>query len=124
MAGRSCLESAPDGDQFLRIHTYLTQKMDANTAQNIVLNSVGTDKDPLTELKARTNFGRPDFPRLLCGMRDGLLDRTYMNGLESTLKTDVGVYFCGPNVAARDIKKACKEATCQEVNFKFWKEHF
>ncbi|KAJ8114575.1 hypothetical protein OPT61_g3584 [Boeremia exigua] len=113
-----------DGDQFLRIHTYLTQKMDANTAQNIVLNSVGTDKDPLTELKSRTNFGRPDFPRLLCGMRDGLLDRTYMNGLESTLRTDVGVYFCGPNVAARDIKKACKQATCQEVNFKFWKEHF
>jgi NADPH oxidase len=47
-----------------------------------------------------------------------------MNGLESTLRTEVGVYFCGPNVAARDIKKACKMATCQEVNFKFWKEHF
>jgi NADPH oxidase len=98
--------------------------MDVNTAQNIVLNSVGTDKDPLTELKSRTNFGRPDFQRLLCGMRDGILDRTYMNGLESTLRTKVGVYFCGPNVAARDIKKACKQATCQEVNFEFWKEHF
>jgi NADPH oxidase len=98
--------------------------MDVNTAQNIVLNSVGTDKDPLTELKSRTNFGRPDFPRLLCGMRDGILDRTYMNGLESTLRTEVGVYFCGPSVAARDISNACKQAKCQEVNFKFWKEHF
>ncbi|OCL08822.1 hypothetical protein AOQ84DRAFT_33283 [Glonium stellatum] len=113
-----------EGADFLRIHTYLTQKVDVNTANNIVLNSVGTDKDPLTELKSRTNFGRPDFDKLLCGMRNGIMDRSYMSGLESSLRTDVGVYFCGPNVAARDIKKACKKATCQEVNFKFWKEHF
>ncbi|KAF2493788.1 hypothetical protein BU16DRAFT_550770 [Lophium mytilinum] len=113
-----------EGADFLRIHTYLTQRMDVNTANNIVLNSVGTDKDPLTELSSRTNFGRPNFSRLLTGMRDGIMDRSYMNGLESSLRTDVGVYFCGPSVAARDIKKACKTATCQEVNFKFWKEHF
>ncbi|KAJ9646477.1 hypothetical protein H2201_001434 [Coniosporium apollinis] len=113
-----------DGADFLRIHTYLTQRMDVNTANNIVLNSVGTDKDPLTELRSRTNFGRPDFNKLLCGMRDGIMNRTYMSGLESSLKTDVGVYFCGPSVAARDIKKACKAATSREVNFKFWKEHF
>lgn len=121
---QSMNEPGADGADFLRIHTYLTQRVDVNTANNIVLNSVGTDKDPLTELKSRTNFGRPDFSKLLCGMRDGIMDRSYMSGLESSLRTDVGVYFCGPNVAARDIKKACKKATCQEVNFKFWKEHF
>ncbi|KAF2839279.1 NADPH oxidase [Patellaria atrata CBS 101060] len=114
----------PDGQDFLRIHTYLTQKVDVNTANNIVLNSVGTDKDPLTELKSRTNFGRPDFNRVLTTMRDGIIDRTYMSGLESSLRTEVGVYFCGPSLAARDIKKACKTSTCQEVKFKFWKEHF
>lgn len=111
-------------EDFLRIHTYLTQKVDVDTANNIVLNSVGTDKDPLTELKSRTNFGRPDFGKLLCGMRDGILTRSYMGGLESSLRTDVGVYFCGPSVAARDIKKACKTATCPDVRFRFWKEHF
>ncbi|OCK88755.1 uncharacterized protein K441DRAFT_586965 [Cenococcum geophilum 1.58] len=124
LEAQSMGEPSADGADFLRIHTYLTQRVDVNTANNIVLNSVGTDKDPLTELKSRTNFGRPDFARLLCGMRDGIMDRSYMSGLESSLRTDVGVYFCGPNVAARDIKKACKKATCQEVNFKFWKEHF
>ncbi|KFY14694.1 hypothetical protein V492_02452 [Pseudogymnoascus sp. VKM F-4246] len=112
------------GTEFLRIHTYLTQRLDADTAQNIVLNSVGSDVDPLTELKTRTNFGRPDFHRLLTGMREGILDRTYMNGLEGTMRTDVGVYFCGPSVAARSIKKACKEVTTPDVNFSFWKEHF
>ncbi|KAF2454760.1 FAD-binding domain-containing protein [Lineolata rhizophorae] len=112
------------GEDFLRIHTYLTQRVDVDTANNIVLNSVGTDKDPLTELKSRTNFGRPDFSRLLAALRDGIINRSYIGGLEGSLRTDVGVYFCGPNVAARDIKKACKASTCQEVNFKFWKEHF
>ncbi|KAH8819125.1 FAD-binding domain-containing protein [Xylogone sp. PMI_703] len=113
-----------DGTEFLRIHTYLTQKLDADTAQNIVLNSVGAAVDPLTELKSRTNFGRPDFSRLFIGMREGILDRTYLSGLEGTMRTNVGVYFCGPNTAARDIRKACKAATTREVNFSFWKEHF
>lgn len=113
-----------NGNEFLRIHTYLTQKLDIDTTQNIVLNSVGADVDPLTELKSRTNFGRPDFHKLFTGMREGILDRTYLGGLEGDMKTNVGVYFCGPNVAAREIKKACKAATSREVNFSFWKEHF
>lgn len=111
--------------EFLRIHTYLTQRMDADTAQNIVLNSVGTDKDPLTELSSRTNFGRPDFNRLFVAMREGILDQKYIAGIQSRKgAADVGVYFCGPNVAARNIKKACKQATVPGVKFKFWKEHF
>ncbi|KXL49406.1 hypothetical protein M433DRAFT_65104 [Acidomyces richmondensis BFW] len=112
--------------EFLRIHTYLTQKMDIDTAQNIVLNSVGTDKDPLTELSSRTNFGRPDFNRLLVAMREGILNQSYIPGLArgGKHKTEVGVYFCGPNLGARDVRRACKEATVGEVKFKFWKEHF
>ncbi|CAG8958952.1 hypothetical protein HYFRA_00012949 [Hymenoscyphus fraxineus] len=112
------------GTEFLKIHTYLTQKLDSNTVNNIILNSVGSAVDPLTELKSRTNFGRPDFGRILETMREGILDRTYLNGLEGSVRTNVGVYFCGPNVAAREIKKACKKASVPEVNFSFWKEHF
>jgi len=113
-----------NGIEFLRIHTYLTQRMTANDAQNIVLNSVGSDHDPLTELKSRTNFGRPNFSKIFTDMREGILDRTYLRGTEGNMRTKVGVYFCGPNVAARDIKKACKEVTVREVKFSFWKEHF
>ncbi|KAJ1327895.1 NADPH oxidase 1 [Microdochium nivale] len=113
-----------NGVEFLKIHTFLTQKLDMDTQQNIVLNSVGADHDPLTELKSRTNFGRPNFGRIFEGMRDGILDRTYINGLEGSMTTTVGVYFCGPSAAARDIKKATKQASTKEVNFRFWKEHF
>ena len=113
-----------NGIEFLKIHTYLTQKLDMDTTQNIVLNSVGADYDPLTELKARTNFGRPNFKKLFMSMRDGIMDRTYLNGLEGSMKTTVGVYFCGPSAAARDIKKAAQSANSREVQFRFWKEHF
>jgi len=118
--------SAPDGsgDEFLRIHTYLTQKVDVDTANNIVLNSVGTDKDPLTELKSRTNFGRPDFNKLLVAMRDSIVRGDYIKGLEHNRKTKVGVYFCGPSTAARGMQKACQNASSGQVKFKFWKEHF
>lgn len=114
------------GVEFLRIHTYLTQRMDVDSAQNIVLNSVGQAKDPLTELNSRTNFGRPDFRRLLGGMADGIVKGSYSLGAgrPAGRKTEVGVYFCGPNAAARDIRTACKGATTRDVRFRFWKEHF
>ncbi|KAL9053689.1 MAG: hypothetical protein Q9162_004640 [Coniocarpon cinnabarinum] len=125
-------------EEFLKIHTYLTAKVDADTAQNIVLNSVGTDKDPLTELSTRTNFGRPDFQKLFLGMREGILDGRYLGervdgvgeGKRGKImerghgKTNVGVYFCGPNHAARDMRRACREADGGQVRFRFWKEHF
>jgi NADPH oxidase len=134
------LESATyQGEDFLRIHTYLTKRLDIDTAQNIMLNSVGVDRDPLTELRTRTNFGRPDFKRLFTGLRDGIQKGTYMPNLDrydtellasggkhskkGALST-VGVYFCGPSPAAREIKSACKSATSDDVKFSFWKEHF
>jgi len=112
------------GDDFLRIHTYLTKEMDADTANNIILNSIGMEKDPLTELRTRTNFGRPNFVKLFTGLRNGIIAGTYMPGFEHHTHVDVGVYFCGPNIAARDIKKGCVAAHCRDVKFKFWKEHY
>lgn len=116
--------SADGSTEFLRIHTYLTQRLDADTAANIYLNSVGQALDPLTELRSRTNFGRPDFKRLFTAMRHGLLDQTYMSGLQTSSSTEIGVYFCGPNTAARQIDDAARAASTKDVRFKFWKEHF
>jgi NADPH oxidase len=110
--------------EFLRIHTYLTQRLDDDTAANIYLNSVGQDVDPLTELKSRTNFGRPDFKSLFTAMRDGLQDGTYMPGLYAEFATQIGVYFCGPNAAARQIREAAMASVTKDIRFKFWKEHF
>ena len=112
--------------EFLRIHTYLTQRMDVDTQTNIILNSVGANTDPLTELRSRTNFGRPNFGRLFGAISDGITSGEYTRGLglDGNTKNTVGVYFCGPNVAARDIKRSCKHVSTRDVRFRFWKEHF
>lgn len=114
-----------EATDFLRIHTYLTQKVDVDTANNIVLNSVGTNRDPLTELNSRTNFGRPDFNKLFIAMQESIVRGEYIRGLgRDQGKTEVGVYLCGPNVAARNISRACHDASKGTVKFRFWKEHF
>lgn len=120
---------AVGGPEFLRIHTYLTQRVDANTAANIYLNTVGNAVDPLTELRTKTQYGRPDFKRLFGAMRDGLMDQTYLDvgqegSITAQMKATVGVYFCGPSAAAREIKTACKATSNDLVKFRFWKEHF
>ncbi|RMZ78379.1 hypothetical protein DV738_g3941, partial [Chaetothyriales sp. CBS 135597] len=116
------------GPDFLRIHTYLTQNVDMNTAANIYLNTVGSQLDPLTELRTKTQYGRPDFSRLFGAMRDGLMDQSYLRlgdaSVTAATKSTVGVYFCGPSAAARGIKKVCSEMSNDIVKFKFWKEHF
>lgn len=125
LEAQSAEAAAYEGNaEFLKIHTYLTQKLDTDTAANIYLNSVGQALDPLTELRSRTNFGRPDFRRLFVAMRNGLRDQSYMSGLQGGSATKVGVYFCGPNAAARSIGDAAREASTKDVRFKFWKEHF
>ena len=121
--------------EFLRIHTYLTQRFDANDMANVFINSVEAEKDPLTQLSARTNFGRPDFTKLFTAMKDGIRDGSYLGGAlpggekgerdsQRRKKADVGVYFCGPNTAAKQIRGACKVVTSSDVTFSFWKEHF
>lgn len=87
------------GRGLVRIHTYLTQKLGSDSTQNIVLNSAAV-RDPLTELRARTNFGRPDFDRLLSAVRDDALDG--IHGGEG-VKTDVGVFFCGKKTQLKTI---------------------
>jgi len=118
------LGTGPQGQDFLRIHVYLTAKLDTDTANNLMLNSVGQEKDPLTELSSRTNYGRPQWNKLMNAMRDGILDRSYITGMESSLQTRIGVFYCGPSTAARQIKKAAQDASCQDVKFSFFKEHF
>ncbi|KAL2814571.1 ferric reductase NAD binding domain-containing protein [Aspergillus cavernicola] len=125
LEAQSATDAAYEGiTEFLRIHIYLTQRLDQDTTTNIYLNSVGRELDPLTELKSRTNFGRPDFNRLFTAMRTGLQDQSYIAGLHTHSKTDIGVYFCGPNIAARQIKAAATASSTSDVRFKFWKEHF
>lgn len=103
--------------QFLRVHNYLTAKLDESTVQNIIINDTGAILDPLTGLKSRTHYGRPNWKAIFAGMRDGIERGTYIRGLAG-MQSKVGVYFCGPSVLAKQLKRECQEASSEFVKCK------
>ncbi|KAH9082003.1 NADPH oxidase [Lactarius deliciosus] len=104
------VEAAQADPNFLRINIYLTQKI--------------AEYDPLTLLRSRTMFGRPDWKSIYGRMRQAIESGQYIPGTHSQLKTTVGTYFCGPTPIARAIKEATLENSSAAVNFTFAKEHF
>lgn len=101
-------------EPFLRVHNYLTAKLDASTVQNIMINDAGAMEDAVTGLKSRTQYGRPNWKAILSDMREGIERGTYIRGLAGT-QSRVGVYFCGPSLLAKSLKKECQEASSEFV---------
>lgn len=58
---------------------------------NIAVNDAGADYDPLTLLRSRTMFGRPDWKSIYSQMRQAIESGQYLPGATSQLKTKVGV---------------------------------
>lgn len=76
---------------FLRINIYLTQKISEDMLWNIAVNDAGAEYDPLTLLRSRTMFGRPDWKAIYQRMRMAIETGQYLPGTNSQLKTKVGV---------------------------------
>jgi len=81
---------------FLRINIYLTQKIGEDMLWNIAVNDAGADYDPLTLLRTRTMFGRPDWDSIYSRMKSAIEGGNYLPGSKSQLKTKVCVrlLFC------------------------------
>ncbi|KZT30635.1 NADPH oxidase [Neolentinus lepideus HHB14362 ss-1] len=118
------VEAAQADPNFLRINIYLTQKISEDMLWNIAVNDAGAEYDPLTLLRTRTMFGRPDWKGIYGRMKQAIEAGQYLPGTNSQLKTKVGTYFCGPGVLAKAIKEATVEASSSVVEFSFAKEHF
>ncbi|KAE9408170.1 NADPH oxidase [Gymnopus androsaceus JB14] len=118
------VEAAQADPNFLRINIYLTQKIGEDMLWNIAVNDAGAEYDPLTLLRTRTMFGRPDWMSIYGQMRQAVESGQYIPGSKSQLKTKVGTYFCGPSVLAKAIKEATVHHTSANVDFSFAKEHF
>lgn len=76
---------------FLRINIYLTQKIGEDMLWNIAINDAGADYDPLTLLRTRTMFGRPDWDSIYSRMKSAIEGGNYLPGSKSQLKTKVCV---------------------------------
>ena len=107
---------------------------------NIVINDGGAEYDPLTLLRTRTMFGRPDWKSIYRRIRETIEMGQYLPDRPTRLKTKVGVssssssvpcaihfpsslqtYFCGPGVLAKAIKEAISQHSCKNVEFTFAK---
>jgi len=86
---------AQDMDNHIEIHTYLTAKIKADDANNIMINDVNSDKDAITGLRAPTNFGRPNWDMVFKSIR-----KIHSPG-------EAGVFFCGPKVLGSQLHIKC-----------------
>jgi NADPH oxidase len=118
------VEAAQADPNFLRINIYLTQKIGEDMLWNIAVNDAGAAYDPLTLLRSRTMFGRPDWKSIYGGIKRAIESGQYLPGSNSQLRTRVGTYYCGPSAAAKAIQTVCREESNASVNFTFAKEHF
>ncbi|EJU01055.1 hypothetical protein DACRYDRAFT_22860 [Dacryopinax primogenitus] len=118
------IEAAQTDPNFLRINIYITQKVSEDTLYNIAVNDAGAAYDPLTLLRSRTMFGRPDWPSIFSNLRMALEGGQYLPGRESTLKTRIGTYYCGPSAIAKALKSATSAQNTKSLKFTFAKEHF
>ena len=121
----SDLEAAQTDPNFLRINIYLTQRVCEDMLWNIAINDTGLVYDPLTLLRSRTMFGRPNWTTIFAQIKGAIESGLYLTGNESPQstpsKTSIGTYFCGPGALAKVIKAATQEATTDTVRFTFVK---
>ncbi|KZV75118.1 NADPH oxidase A [Peniophora sp. CONT] len=119
------VEAAQTDPNFLRINIYLTQKIDEDMMWNIAVNDAGSAYDPLTLLRTRTLFGRPDFPNIYQRLRMSIEAGQYLPGAgTASMRTNVGTYFCGPTPLGKAVRSACLANNSDAVSFHFAKEHF
>jgi hypothetical protein len=68
-----------DTQNRIEINIYLTGKIKDDDMTNIIVSDVGAEKDAITNLRAPTHFGRPNW------------DRVFTSIVEKHPETDVGV---------------------------------
>ncbi|KAI1122341.1 ferric reductase NAD binding domain-containing protein [Nemania abortiva] len=103
---------AQDVDGRIEIHTYLTAKIKADDATNIMINDANADKDAITGLRSPTNFGRPNWDMIFRGIR------------KLHAPAEAGVFFCGPKGLGSSLHVFCNKYSEPGFSFVWGKENF
>lgn len=101
-----------DMDCHIEILTYLTAKIQADDATNIMINDAHADVDAVTGLRSPTNFGRPNWDAVFRGVRR--LHRP----------VTAGVFYCGPEALGRKLQYKCNVHSGEGCRFVWRKENF
>lgn len=115
----SKLEAHKDAKDHLEINTFLTGALAQHDIRSILLwyglqqEYASSSKDLVTGLSSRTYWGRPNFERIF----------EYL--FQQYPKEKVGIFFCGPQAMAHDLKASCKKhASLNGSTFHFHQEVF
>ncbi|KAI6247184.1 Superoxide-generating NADPH oxidase heavy chain subunit A [Erysiphe necator] len=103
---------AQDKENIIEIHTYLTARIKADDATNIMINDANADRDAITGLRAPTNFGRPNW------------DMVFKSICKIHTPAEAGVFFCGPKVLGSVLHIKCNMYTEPGFAFNWGKENF
>ncbi|KAI0973565.1 ferric reductase NAD binding domain-containing protein [Xylaria arbuscula] len=103
---------AQDVDGRIEIHTYLTAKIKADDATNIMINDANADRDAITGLRSPTNFGRPNWDMIFRGIR------------KLHAPAEAGVFFCGPKGLGSTLHVFCNKYSEPGFSFVWGKENF
>eukprot|EP01095_Lingulamoeba_sp_RSL-Kostka_P005666 TRINITY_DN170_c1_g2_i1.p1 TRINITY_DN170_c1_g2~~TRINITY_DN170_c1_g2_i1.p1 ORF type:complete len:545 (+),score=177.86 TRINITY_DN170_c1_g2_i1:137-1771(+) len=110
------IEMKEQGDDFLSINIYLTQRFKPERIDELKLEQEESEFDPLTNLESKTNFGRPDFDVIFDDLR------------EAHIGTKIGLFFCGPRILAKMLRGFCMTKSPKSkksgAKFIFHKENF
>ncbi|RKF78451.1 Superoxide-generating NADPH oxidase heavy chain subunit A [Golovinomyces cichoracearum] len=103
---------AQDKENLIEIHTYLTARIKADDATNIMINDANADRDAITGLRSPTNFGRPNW------------DMVFKSICKIHTPAEAGVFFCGPKVLGSVLHIKCNMYTEPGFAFNWGKENF
>ncbi|KAF2267669.1 hypothetical protein CC78DRAFT_65147 [Lojkania enalia] len=103
---------AQDLDDHIEIHTYLTAKIKADDATNIMINDANAEQDAITGLRAPTNFGRPNWDMIFKSIR------------KIHSPAEAGVFFCGPKALGSTLHIKCNMYSEPGFSFVWGKENF
>jgi len=118
------IEDAQIDPNFLRINMYVTQKLDIDELYNIAINDSGGEYDPLTRLRSRTFYGRPDFKSIYTRIRGAIEIGSFLGPRESGTVSNIGTYFCGPAELAKIVRENATACNTPTAKFTFAKEYF
>jgi NADPH oxidase len=103
---------AQDLEDHIEIHTYLTAKIKADDATNIMINDANAEQDAITGLRAPTNFGRPNWDMIFKSIR------------KIHSPAEAGVFFCGPKGLGSTLHVKCNKWSEPGFSFVWGKENF
>ncbi|KAH9817630.1 ferric reductase NAD binding domain-containing protein [Melampsora americana] len=117
------LEEIQTDGTFLSMSMYLTGSVDVDLITNVSINDPIAPVDPLTGLKTRTHFGRPKWGQEVFEPVRRYVQSDAWYGAEASLKTKIGVFYCGPSPLAKTLRQECLNHTTKDVHFEFYKEN-